>query len=523
MLSVAIGVLCSCLSGCAGSHREASAPDFFPTAGFTSSWALDPARSYRTAFDDGATYGAAPSPRPILINVWYPSTATGKEMMHGEYLDIMPDEPSLRPLAQRLIAYEREVLINELLEGDTSEEAAALLEEILRTPSGAVRDAKPVRGPFPLVIYHAGAGSSFEDNAALCEALARAGFVVVGSAFQAADGTSFNIDPENAGRDFEFLIRESARLEMVDVARIGLVGHSAGAHGSLMYGAQPGIAVDAIVSLDTTQDYRTLADPRWSLMINTVTAGRHHYRTPTMFAAEPRAIFSLADTMINCERVYLTLPGIAHNDYIEQGEIAARIAAQRKPDPDGSLARYAEHVSDTGHQLRMEVICFLRAKLNDDRAAWDELLRLRATPLGTGLHVDLMPIGADAPQSAQDDSPTPRLVYHAYLESGVDGAISALDRLEHIDSTLFDHGFVFAILYHLIVNDRVADASRLSSYFLGRGVDVRPMLNAQARFFATFDRYGEFVDVCIRMGRAIAGDDPSTLAMVRELSGKPLE
>src|SRR5262249_30219062 len=71
-----------------------------------------------------------------------------------------------------------------------------------KAPSGPVPGhayrVRPERraGPesFPLVIYHAGAGSSFEDNSVLCEFLASHGFVVLGSAFPERSGKSFNTD-----------------------------------------------------------------------------------------------------------------------------------------------------------------------------------------------------------------------------------------------------------------------------------------------------------------------------------------
>ena len=65
-------------------------------------------------------------------------------------------------------------------------EEPARFDAFLATPTACTRDA-PVHGAdHPLVLYHSGAGSSFEDDAVLCEFLASHGYVVIGSAFQTA-------------------------------------------------------------------------------------------------------------------------------------------------------------------------------------------------------------------------------------------------------------------------------------------------------------------------------------------------
>jgi len=282
-----------------------------PVVGFKSYWLTDPARTYRTAFDNGTTYGNQKSARPVLVNLWYPAKPGGTAMTHHQYLEITPDDALLKPLAKALVDYNRNVICQELLGVElkqASEAQKQSLDKVMQRQTGCFRNAPLATGKFPLVIYHSGAGSSFEDNAMHCEELARQGYVVMGSAFQLADGSSFNVDPENAGRDFEFLFRHAASLDMVDMKHVGLIGHSAGAHASLIYAARAGVAVDAIVSLDTTQDYVTLADPRWYLLVDALTKGQKQFKAPVLFAAGPTALFDLADTLDQSERVYLTMP-----------------------------------------------------------------------------------------------------------------------------------------------------------------------------------------------------------------------
>ncbi len=200
--------------------------------GFTRHWSLDPARTYDTTFADGTTYaGGGQAPRPILVNVWYPAAPAEDAALlrRGDYLDVTCADPRLAPFARALEAYARGVVADEVLEEPAAERDAedeAALAAVLAAPAGAVRDAPPAGGRYPLVIYHAGYGSSYEDDAAFCERLAGHGYVVAGSAFEQADGASFNIDAHDGSlRDLDFLVRELAARADVDAALLALAGH----------------------------------------------------------------------------------------------------------------------------------------------------------------------------------------------------------------------------------------------------------------------------------------------------------
>src|SRR5262249_12931917 len=160
-----------------------------------------------------------------------------------------------------------------------------------------------------------------EDNAVLCEFLASHGFVVLGSAFQDQDGKGLNTDNrEGSAGDLAFLIAHARTLPAVDWNHVGLVGHSAGAQASLVYRSQANTAVDAVVSLDTTQDYRGVSDPFWSFTPKVVKSA-DNLNCPLLMAAGPNAFFELADSLRHAERYYLTITGVDHNDYIAQGII----------------------------------------------------------------------------------------------------------------------------------------------------------------------------------------------------------
>jgi len=291
-----------------------------------------------------------------------------------------------------------------------------------------------------------------------------------------------------------------------------------------MYGAKPGIAVDAIVSLDTTQDYRTMADPRWPLLLSALERGRQNYVTPTMFVAGPTAVFALGDTLTRSERVYLTVPGLTHNEYISQGETAAALAAELKPDAEGRLAARAERVARRGAEVRSLVILYLRAKLCDDRAAWGKLEALGGGDPGVGACTEIVAAGADGLRDRGGEragAPTPRSVYLAYVADGARGAIVEMSRAERLSPELFDAGFAFQLMYDMVARGRAEEVPGLFEYFLARGVDVRLFLVPQADLFASIKRYPEFVEVCVRLGRIVGKGDAATEEMVRKYGASP--
>ena len=178
-------------------------------------------------------------------------------------------------------------------------------------------------------------GSSFEDNAALCGYLASHGYVVLGSAFPRADGRSLNIDGfRGSAEDVQFLVRWAHAHAFIDARRVGLVGHSAGAQAMLRFAAQPGCVGDALVLLDTTQDYYCLAMPFFEPLVREITDGIATLTTPMLVAANPAAMFALCDTLVKAERTYLTVPELGHDDFISQGQQRmARIARSPQAGP----------------------------------------------------------------------------------------------------------------------------------------------------------------------------------------------
>ena len=76
--------------------------------GFKSVWELDTSRPYNMIFEDKTTYASEKSPRPILINIWYPARRLNetRPMRHRDYLAIETEDPLLARFAAELVEFE---------------------------------------------------------------------------------------------------------------------------------------------------------------------------------------------------------------------------------------------------------------------------------------------------------------------------------------------------------------------------------------------------------------------------------
>jgi pimeloyl-ACP methyl ester carboxylesterase len=464
--------------------------------GFKTGWQLDYSRRYNMTFDDNTTYAPGKAPRPILVNLWYPASKKNdaKRMPHRDYLNIRSDDPQLAKFSTNLAEYNRAVIAREVMgkaAAELTDREKPLLEQFLDTPTACLRDAEPARGSFPLVIYHAGAGSSFEDNAVLCEFLASHGFVVLGSAYQKRNGKSFTTDgEEGSARDLEFLIAYARQLPGVDWGHIGVVGHSLGAQAVLMFRSQPNSVVDAVVSLDTTQDYRGVKDPTWEYFTTPVMKNRNNVTCPVLMVAGPYAFFELADSLQRSRRYYLTVKDLDHNDYISQGGIhKERLYQLHLGDPDQTEAARAEEKASlertrAGYQaVCVYVLRFLEAELKGDETGKDYLAKQYwDTKLGDAVpHVEYVPEGSTGPDPYKEDSglpPTPRQLRPFLREQGSNKTIAVLRRFQKEAPTapIYFPNFELFLVSDLLDQGKAPEAVAFRDYYRDSGLDCGKML-----------------------------------------------
>jgi hypothetical protein len=481
--------------------------------GFRTVWQLDYSRRYNTTFADKTTYATGKAPRPILINIWYPAKAAGngKTMRHRDYLDVRSAEPSLAKFSGALSDYVLGSYAQELQakpDKETLDREKRLLDDLLNTPTPCVRDAAAAEGQFPLVIYHAGAGSTFDDNSVLCEFLASHGYVVFGSAFQEPSGASFNVDGKHtSARDMQFLIGHAKQLPNVDWHHVGVIGHSAGAHATLIYRAQPDCLADAVVSLDTTQDYFSVAELRWEELCATVSKNRKNMTGPLLIVANPHAYFQLADSLSLARRYYLTIKDLDHNNFVSQssmmGELRHRL---RFPTAAGAGAGppNAEEVKErtrlTAVKSAYESLCtyifhFLDAELKGDAAGKKFVAtQYRDTPLaGAAPHVEYVPPGVTGAEPYAENSsqpPTPRQVREFLRKHGSAKTLALFRRFQKDSATqsIYHQFFGWALVSELLDQGKTQDAIVFRDYYREFGPDFGKMFLEWGRLFLGWER-----------------------------------
>jgi pimeloyl-ACP methyl ester carboxylesterase len=197
----------------------------------------DYSRVFRDPIDDFAKPYAGERARPLQTLIWYPAEHSDKRPMTvADYVDLLSTETSFgRP--------------------ETSAEAKEWLtamRETVAVPLWAVRDATPMSGRHPIVIYAPSLSSESWENADLCEYLASHGYIVIASPSMGpmTREMSFTVAGFNAqARDISFLIGYATTLSNADMSKIAVVGYSWGGISNLVAAARDD-RIRALVSLD---------------------------------------------------------------------------------------------------------------------------------------------------------------------------------------------------------------------------------------------------------------------------------
>lgn len=180
--------------------------------------------------------------RPLQTLIWYPAVKSSTAPMTvSDYFKLLETETSFgKP---------------HLWEGWNDWKSG--LDSSMKDQLWSVRDAKPVAGHFPIVIYAPSFGNMAWENVDLCEYWASHGYIVVATgALGAVDRPMTN---DLAGitaqaQDISFLVGYAQRLPNVDAADVAVAGFSWGGISNL-FAATHDSRITALVALDGSMRY----------------------------------------------------------------------------------------------------------------------------------------------------------------------------------------------------------------------------------------------------------------------------
>jgi dienelactone hydrolase len=299
----------------------------------------DRSRPYRTAKTLDGKARTGERARPIRISIWYPARASSaKPLTFGDYL--RGEEAAIFGL-QGLARLD--------------EQQRAKLQAM---PSRAVRDAKPVSGKFPLILYSLGSPSPAHVTP---EYLASHGYFVVQAprlgawAGFPADNRDA-LDLETKLRDMDFVLNAMKDFPQADLSNIGAIGFSAGGRWALA-AAMKSPDVKAVVSLDSVMLYDDPVTAAWRTMphfnLDAVRAPILHL-TSAAFAKGDDA--KMWEALRHADRTAIVYddPALNHWDFQSLG-YATALAGARGAD--------AEKVASAFHSWNRETLAFLDAHL----------------------------------------------------------------------------------------------------------------------------------------------------------------
>lgn len=197
----------------------------------------DYSRIFRHLTDELGHPSTRERARPLQTLIWYPAqSSAARPMTVRDYLELWATETNFgRPrMSTRSTEWRRAM--------------SPTLEKRL----WAARDALPISGRFPVVVYAPGFSHVAWDNADLCEYLASHGYLVIASPSMGAMTRNMSMDLagiDAQARDVSFLIGYARTLPGADLSKIAVAGFSWGGISNLFAAARDN-RIRALVCLD---------------------------------------------------------------------------------------------------------------------------------------------------------------------------------------------------------------------------------------------------------------------------------
>ncbi|NYE60548.1 dienelactone hydrolase [Duganella sp. 1224] len=213
----------------------------------------DYSRSYREQYDvvSGQPFTGERA-RPVQTLIWYPAaSSSGTRIPYSDYIRTEATEDNYG-----LGKAEVDAFVAARLASASAAIGEAQAKAKFAQRMWAVRDAAPLAGKYPVVVYAPGGGSAANEAADIGEYLASHGYVVIVSRNLGTRSFLMTADREGAdtqARDISFLVSYAHTLPFADTAHIAAAGWSWGGMTSL-FAAAADNRISAVISLDGTRE-----------------------------------------------------------------------------------------------------------------------------------------------------------------------------------------------------------------------------------------------------------------------------
>ena len=320
----------------------------------------DPSRAYPASSKHLSKSSVGDDARPVQTLLWYPSLrSTTKPMTVGDHVQLSDTE------------------IHFNMPDEKENRWRSLLKTSSEIPLWAVRDAKPAKGQYPVLIYAPSGSSVSWENADLCEYLASFGYVVLASPSMGVSTRDMtdDLDGINAqAGDISFLITYARSLPDTDLSEVGVVSWSWGGISSLFASARDP-RIDALAGMDGSMRYypglvkragdvhpERMTMPLLCFTRNASLEDLEHDDAPPADKVGPNVL----NTWIHGDLLTVNMLGMAHPEFssmFQRMESAQRFA-------ENQVADYDREDANTSYAwVALYTLNFLNAYLKRDASA----------------------------------------------------------------------------------------------------------------------------------------------------------
>ncbi|NER13019.1 hypothetical protein GWK08_06185 [Leptobacterium flavescens] len=473
-------------------------------AGFRQYWVSDPSREMKIKGTD------IQQERAMLVNIWYPvePSAAPSPFTRRTYFDFVK-EGKYKAISEAYRNYNLEVLESEIFPYfpdslATPSVKKEYLEAFLDLPLPVRKDALPIQGKFPVVIYHQGAGASFEDNNFLCEYLAGHGYIVIGSSFFSGKGSLGPDGRLTSLEDIGFLLDYLKKYSFADTSKVAVMGHSLGGQGALISFALNSRGINTVISMETTQEYHEIDHPLWKDFTDPVLESDIDSRGGSLLSfASHSSLFALNDLMKKTDRYYVSLPSyFDHNDYLSQASYARTLylyflykkGSEEDEQDIADLKLRQQFIDEKYAEVLSVTLDFLNHKLKGNRAG---LIKGLQSSSRENINYNQL---IRHEQKPDGPVPTSRELYQMLQSKGVSRVIKTLRRFseegtkyrndlgEEVDKPIFGSTFSYVMVLSLLKKGKIEEARKLSGFYSEIDIHVASRFISLSSFYKLFGK-----------------------------------